>query len=134
MKIICFALLMVMLCGCMTEDKGCARIWPQAHNEGPIRVAMFDMEARCPSSECRVFQPGETVPAHKVIALMSSGGHARDEGEFVGRMIVHAKQIGASGFVLLPYEAPNSTVAVAHPIWQDPGQRVYRANAILLTP
>jgi hypothetical protein len=94
---------------------------------------MFDSVGRCPSRECRVFQPGETLPPHTVIALMSCGGHAQDEGQFIGVMIMHAKRIGANGFVLLPYEAPNSTVTLAHPLWQNPGQRVYRANAIIIS-
>lgn len=129
----------IVVSGCVAPSTGsngtkpCARTWPQAHTEGPVRVAMYDTTARCPSAECRVFQPGETVPPHKVIALMTCGGHARDEGTFIGSMIIHAKRLGATGFVLLPYESPNSTVALAHPIWQNPGDRVYRGNAIILT-
>ena len=124
--------LLSILCGCQTIPP-CDRIWPQAHSQGPIHVAMYDQTPRCPTLTIRVFQPGEKVPPHISIALMTSGGNARDEGRFVGEMITHAKRIGATGFVLLPYEAPNATLAEAHPIWQNPGDRVYRANAILLT-
>lgn len=109
------------------------RTWPQTHSEGPVRVAMFDLTPRAESKECRIFQPGDKVPEHQVIALMTSGGHASNEAEFIGRMITHAKRLGANGFILLPYESPNSTIALAHPLWQNPGERVFRANAVILT-
>lgn len=48
-------------------------------------------------------------------------------------MTYHARKLGAHGIILLNRDAPNSNLAIAHPLWQDQSARVFRAAAFIYT-
>lgn len=91
----------------------------------------MDTSQRPPRANVGLFQPSETVPPHIVTAFITAEGDAGEEGRIVSMMADYARHVGADAVVLLGADRPNESLAIAHPIWQPPGRRVFRANVVM---
>lgn len=123
----------LITCGCASNPSNA----PQAKEKKPkhysrVKVAIYDTTPRTATTQLDYFAEGTTIPKqHKVIALLTCEGAAHEEGEMVNAINFRARELGASGVIQLRADQPNASVAIAHPMWQAPDRRVFRANAII---
>jgi hypothetical protein len=107
---------------------------PNWRPDGRLKIAVLDSTVRPPNAQVLLYQPGDTLPSHQVIAFISADGDASEEARVVSMMLDYARNRGATGVALLGPERPNEKLALAHPLWQAPGRRVFRANVINAQP
>jgi hypothetical protein len=140
-KVAIALLLFCIGCETLTEDQAShrdvadhlERDRDRAHG---VRVALIDQDVRPRfNGKFDVVYPGDKParPIHEIAFFTFEGG-APDEAIALGAMIERARQLGAEGLLLRYAEAPNGSLAVAHPLWQNPGERVFRASAFIFLP
>ena len=104
---------------------------PNWHPDGKLKIAVVDPTQRDPRADVALYQSGDAKPEHTVIAFVSADDEAGQEARIVTMMLDYARHVGASGVALLGPEKPNEKLALAQPLWQPTGRRVFRANIIL---
>lgn len=92
-----------------------------------------------PTPDLTVYNQGDTIPPHKIIAMLSRHGHERDQGKILNAIAWKARQLGAQAIIILderPVAAPSTTIAagVFSTAKSDKKEQpVWRANAIIYT-
>lgn len=129
MKLLASLLILTfVLAGCQTPEQAMqSRLDDKARE---VRVGLIN-SASLPENTGPFEVLRNTKPERKYveIAAMSLEGDAAEEAEAIGAFVQRARKLGAHGIVLFTTDAPNSNLAIAHPLWQDQGDRVFRAMA-----
>lgn len=130
----------LLLCSCATDPNPTPakpappKLFPEFIRDGDMKIAVYDRTWRERTADVRVFQQGEPLPPHRVVAFITAGAEASDEAHIVSVMIKMAQKVGATGVALLPSDSPKAEVFLRHNVFNQPADRVFRANAILLEP
>src|ERR1051326_7574747 len=127
MKSALLAAFVVVLCFSCAEPgvRGPAYARPDWRPDGRLRIAVIDSALRPPNANVVLYQATDTLPSHTVASFISAEGDAGEEAWVVSMMLDYARHIGANGVALLGADRPNETLALAHPIWQSPGRRIF---------
>jgi hypothetical protein len=126
-------LLSLILAGCSSDPMN-----PKFHVGGGVQTAQYDSIKRAPKESVDVFQPGDTLPKHRVFAMLQTNGEYRQEAELLIQLVRQARYLGADGLVILPEntiaekgvrvgQLSGSTTGTINPN----SRRSYRAHAIL---
>ena len=91
-----------------------------------------------PTHDLTVYNQGDKIPPHKIIAMLSRHGHERDQGKILNAIAWKARQLGAQAIILLDPREPGSeySAVVAGGFASaktSKEQPVWRANAIIYT-
>lgn len=92
------------------------------------------MAAPVPRDDVHVYLPGDSVPEHERIALLSAKGDAdtTDEGQMVDKLREEAGKLGANAIILGDIEEPGTGAKVAQAFLGTSADRRTRATAIFV--
>ena len=119
----------------------CSTTAPDATGKPPpgvrrVRVAKYDTSNYPATERLHVYSASETIPRHRVIALLAVEAQPSEEGIYMNAIAWKARQLGAQGLQVLPLQsAVNGQMTITikpTPIWGRPNTSVvFRANALV---
>ena len=92
------------------------------------------MATPIPAEEVQVYLPGDEIPAHTRVAILSAEGDVdlTNEGEMIDKLREEAGQLGANAVVLGEIESPGTGALVAKAILGTSANRKTQAIAIFV--
>lgn len=110
--------LIAVLASCVSVNKS---VLSRAHVSSPV-----------PRDDVHVYLPGDSIPEHERIAILSAKGdeNMTNESQMIDRMRDEAGKLGANAIVLQDMRDPNNTSRVLGAVLGTPANR--RAQAIAI--